>query len=139
MKILLDTNIVLDLLLAREPFVKEAKEIFGLIEQNRIVGYLSATSVTTLHYLLNKELNKIKANSIIKALLKLFNIAEVDREILLLSCDDGGLDYEDSVIFNAALKKQVDFILTRDKKGFGHSSIKVLSPKEFIAFWKTIK
>ena len=69
MKILLDTNVVLDLLLAREPFVDLAREIFILIENKEIEGYLCATSVTTLHYLIGRETNKKEANQIIEKLL----------------------------------------------------------------------
>ncbi|HFD14569.1 MAG TPA: PIN domain-containing protein, partial [Epsilonproteobacteria bacterium] len=68
MKILLDTNVVLDLLLAREPFVTYAREIFVLIENAEIEGYLCANSVTTLHYLIGREKNKEEADEIISEL-----------------------------------------------------------------------
>jgi predicted nucleic acid-binding protein len=58
MKILLDTNIVLDLLLQREPFCNDVKTIFELIESNKISGYLCATSITTIYYLISKSTDK---------------------------------------------------------------------------------
>jgi predicted nucleic acid-binding protein len=84
MKILLDTNIVLDLLLEREPFCNEAKDIFMMIESNQISGFLCATSITTIYYLINKSVEKSKADEIIEKLLQLFNIADVNKNILIL-------------------------------------------------------
>ena len=72
MKILLDTNIVLDLLLEREPYFKGAKELFILAETKKLKAYLSASSITTIHYLTMKALNKKEADKIIEMLLEIF-------------------------------------------------------------------
>jgi len=136
MKVLLDTNIVLDLLLQREPFVDDARDIFLLIENNQIDGFLCATTITTLHYLISKSKNKEEANHIIKTLLKLFNITPVNKATLLKACDDIGIDYEDSVIYSSAKISKIDVIITRDKQGFKNSKVKVLKPKEFLAIFE---
>jgi len=133
MKILLDTNIVLDLLLQREPFYKDAKEIFLLIENSKLSGYLCATSIATLHYLISKAKYKDLANTTIESLLKLFNIAKVDKKVLNLAIQINGLDYEDSIIYASAKIEDIDIIITRDKKGLKNSPIKTLNPKEFLA------
>ena len=135
MKILLDTNVILDLLLAREPFVDEAREIFILLENKTLQGYLCATTVTTLHYLIGREKNKQEANEIIERLLKLFNVTEVNKEVLHLACEQNGVDYEDAVIYCSCEKEEVDYILTRDKSGFKNSQVATLLPKEFLAFY----
>jgi len=139
MKILLDTNIVLDVLLAREPFVDLAREIFILIENGEIEGYLCATSVTTLHYLIGRETNKKEANEIIEKLLTLFEVSPVTKKILYNASINNGLDYEDSVIYTSAFYSAIDIIVTRDKKGFKESKISTLNPKEFLAFFKSQK
>jgi len=136
MRVLLDTNIVLDLLLQREPFVNDARDIFLLIENNQIDGFLCATTITTLHYLISKSKNKEEANHIIKTLLKIFNIAPVDKTTLLNASDDIGIDYEDSVIYSSAKISKIDIIITRDNKGFKNSKVKVLKPKEFLAIFE---
>ena len=136
MRVLLDTNIVLDLLLQREPFADDAKDIFLLIENNQIDGFLCATTITTLHYLISKSKNKEEANHIIKTLLKIFNIAPVDKTTLLNASDDIGIDYEDSVIYSSAKISKIDIIITRDNKGFKNSKVKVLKPKEFLAIFE---
>ena len=117
MKILLDTNIVLDLLLAREPFVEWAKEIFILVENAELEGYLCANSVTTLHYLVGREKNKEEADEIVSELLSLFEVTSVDKRVLLDATTNNGIDYEDSVIYNSAFHSSIDIIVTRDKRG----------------------
>ena len=135
MKILLDTNVVLDLLLAREPFVQEAREIFIHLENHSLQGYICATTVTTLHYLIGREKSKQEANEIIENILTLFSVTQVNKEVLLLACRQNGIDYEDAVIYSSSEKEQIDHIITRDKRGFKHSKISTLTPKEFLAFY----
>ena len=136
MKVLLDTNIVLDVLLERELFVDLARDIFILVENAEVDGYLCATSVTTLHYLIAKALTKHDADETIKELLTLFGITEVNKDILQDACTTNGIDYEDSVIYAAAKYAGVDMIVTRDKKGFKQSEVNVVSPQEFLALMK---
>jgi len=138
-KILLDTNVVLDLLLAREPFVDLAREIFILIENKEIEGYLCATSVTTLHYLIGRETNKKEANQIIEKLLILFEVSPVTKKVLYDASANNGIDYEDSVIYTSAYYSDINIIVTRDKRGFKESKISSLTPKEFLAFFKSKK
>ena len=133
MKILLDTNIVLDLLLQREPFCNDAKTIFELIELNKISGYLCATSITTIYYLISKSNNKSQADIIIEKLLQHFNIADVNKNVLLKSLQNNGKDFEDSVIYTSAEYFNIDAIITRDRKGFKQSNIKVMQAKEFLS------
>ena len=136
MKILLDTNIVLDLLLEREPFCNEAKDIFTLIESNKISGFLCVTSITTIYYLISKSVDKSKADEIIDKLLQLFNIADVNKNILIKSLKNNGKDFEDSVIYTSAEYFNIDVIITRDKKGFKQSNIKVMEPNDFLEKYK---
>jgi predicted nucleic acid-binding protein len=140
MKILLDTNIVLDFLLQRKPFCDDAKEIFELIEIGKVNGYLCATSVTTIYYLISKSVGKLKADSIIKDLLQLFDIADVNKNVLFQSLKNNGSDFEDSVIYSSAEYFNIDVIITRDKKGFKQSNIDVLQPDIFLEkYINTIK
>lgn len=135
-KVLLDTNIVLDLLCEREPFCNEAKDIFQMIESDKISGFLCATSITTIYYLITKSVNKLKADEIIDKLLQLFNIADVNKNILIKSLKNNGKDFEDSVIYTSAEYFNIDVIITRDKKGFKQSNIKVLKPNDFLEEYK---
>ncbi len=133
MKLLLDTNIVLDVLLSREPFVSDALEIFSLIELKKVDAYLCATTITTIYYLVSKSLNKVQTNRVIENLLQLFKIASVDKDVLVASLKNNGKDFEDSVLYTSAKFCDIDLIVTRDKKGFTNSTVSVQEPKEFLA------
>lgn len=131
MKILLDTNVVLDFFLSREKFVKEAREIMLLVSKGEVHGFLCSTSITTIYYLMRKSFNEKECLENIKNLLGFFEITKVDKDILLQSIENSGSDFEDSVIYTSA--NDVDIIITRDKKGFRKCTKKVLTPEEFVA------
>lgn len=139
MRVLLDTNIVLDILLAREAFLEEAKEIFLLIEDSKLEGFICATTMTTIHYLIGRETDKANADRLILDILTLFEVALVDKKVLQEASLNNGVDYEDSVIYTSAKEAKIDIIITRDKKGFRNSEISTLKPKEFLAFFTTIE
>lgn len=133
MKVLLDTNVILDFLLEREPFAYDAKRIVMEIENGTITGYLSPTSVTTLHYLIAKSLSKKEADEIIFKLLQLFEISKMDKNILIEASLHNGTDYEDSVLYTSALFSGMKYIVTRDAKGFQNAKVKILTPAELVA------
>ncbi len=129
---MLDTNVVLDLLLAREPFATLAEKIFIKIESKEICGYLCPTSIATIYYLMSKHLDKNKRNETIRVLLDLFEIVSIDKTTLEESLKNCGSDFEDSIIYTSAKFGEIDCIITRDRSGFKKSTIKVLSPSEFL-------
>lgn len=132
MKILLDTNVVLDLLLERSPFVAQAKNIFETVEAGKIEGYLCATTLTTIYYLVSKQHSKPVADTIVKSLLQLFAIVKVDKGVLELAIAENGNDFEDSVLYSGAWLEKLDGIVTRDKKGFTNARVRIFTPKEFV-------
>ena len=107
-----------------------------MVENREIEGYLCATSVTTLHYLVGRQINKIEADEIIEKLLTLFEVAPVTKQVLHDACLNNGSDYEDSVIYTSAYDASINIIVSRDKKGFKESQVSTLTPKEFLAFFE---
>lgn len=134
MKVLLDTNVVLDLLLDREPFSELAQTIFLKIESKQIQGFLCPTTLTTLYYLLGKHLDKKRCNQTMENLLTLFEITNLTKPVLVESVRNIGSDFEDSVIYTSAKYTDMDVIVTRDATGFKNATIKVMSPQEFLIF-----
>jgi predicted nucleic acid-binding protein len=132
MKVLLDTNVVLDLLMQRELFYEDALRVFSSVELGKVEGYLCATTLTTIYYLVSKNSTKKKTDEILQSLLKLFKISSIDKEVLLLSLKNNGSDFEDSVIYTSAKLSKLDLIISRDKKGFKNSKVRVKTPKEFL-------
>ncbi len=132
MKVLLDTNVVLDFLLKRDGFYDFSHEIMQLINDRKIDGYLCATTVTTIHYVVSKTLGVQNSLGWINILLENFSITNVDKNTLLKSLQNCGSDFEDSVIYSSAENENIDYIVTRDKEGFKNSPTKTLSPEEFL-------
>lgn len=133
MRVLFDTNVILDLLLDRSEFVDDASVLISKVDTNEIDGFLCATTITTIHYLLEKSLNTTQAAKHIKTLLNIFDIAPVSSETLEKALNPKFTDYEDSVLHEAALAVDVDSIVTRDYSGFKNSKIPAYTPKELIA------
>ena len=136
MRVMFDTNVILDLLLDREPFVQEAKPLIAKVEQGVISGVLCATTITTIHYLLGRSLDKPRTSEVIGSLLKLFEVASVTRAVLEDALEADDRDYEDAVLYKSAYHSGVDLIVTRDRSGFGKADMPVMNPKELLVLLK---
>jgi predicted nucleic acid-binding protein len=130
LKILLDTNIVLDVLMDRMPFSDTAVELFSKVEEGNIIGYLCGTTITTVYYLAAKTLGAARAQEEIKKLLTLFEVAPVNRLVLESALAVDFNDFEDAVIHEAACHVGADAIVTRNLKDFKKSRISVYTSEE---------
>lgn len=130
MKILLDTNIVLDVLMDRLPYSDAAVELFSQVENGTVTGCLCGTTITTVFYLIAKAVGAAKAKEEIKKLLALFAVAPVNKHILESALLLDFNDFEDAVIHEAAFNVGVDAIVTRNLKDFKKSRVSVYSSLE---------
>ena len=128
-RVLFDINVVLDVLLDRKPYVEASSADWAAVEAGLADGLLAAHAVTTIHYLVRKELGAAKTRQILSAILRVFGVAAVDgavcEEALQLSCPD----FEDAVTAAAARIAGCDCIVTRDPKGFRGSPVRTLTPE----------
>jgi predicted nucleic acid-binding protein len=131
--VLFDTNVVLDHLLAREPFAEAAERLLSLADAGAIDGMLCATTVTTIHYLASKTVGAPEAMAYVGELLAIFDVAPVDRDVLRAACDSGFSDYEDAVLYEAARGAGVSAIVTHNGKDFTRSTLPVFTPGELLA------
>ena len=132
MRILFDTNVVLDVLLDREPYSSISAKLFSKVESGEISGYVCATTITTIHYLARKVIGDHSAMEEINKLLKLFEIAPVNRAVLDTAVTSDFKDFEDAVVHESALYKEAQGIVTRDPNGFKKSKIHVYLPEELL-------
>ncbi|MBO6792477.1 MAG: PIN domain-containing protein [Balneolaceae bacterium] len=132
MNILFDTNIILDVLLKREPHFKFSSALVAVVEQQVLVGWLGATTITTIYYLVEKETNRKTANLAIKKILSLFNIASVSRVVLEEATELMFSDYEDAVLYQSAVHTNLDGIVSRNKKDFVKAKLPIYSPEELL-------
>ena len=118
-------------MLAREPFVADAAFLLNAVESGRIEGFMSATTVTDVHYLVGRQTKSSEAAIVaVTRLLALMEICAVDREILEQAIVLGLPDFEDAVQIACAIELELEEIVTRDVNGFAGSPIPVLSPQE---------
>lgn len=127
-----DTNVVLDVLLRREPFFEDAAKLFAQVERRNVQGHLGATTVTTLAYFMEKALGATFRIEL-RRLLELFDVATTDRNVLLRAQVSPIKDFEDAVLAEAALMAGLDAVVTRNAKDFNGASLKVLTPSELLA------
>ncbi len=144
MKTLVDTNVILDVLLDREPFSTDASLLMEKIEQSEIMGFICATTVTTIHYLVTKALGNEAASHHIKSLLALFVVAPVNRVVLENAAaskfsDFKFSDFEDAVLHEAACHAGAKYIVTRNIADFKKSTLSVFEPKEFLNAIESLK
>ena len=133
MKVLLDTNVVLDVLLDRKPHAADSARIFKWVEEGRIAGVLCATTLTTLDYLLTQSLGRADSRSILARLLRLFEIAPVMRTVLEGALRSEMADFEDAVLVQAARQAGADLVITRNVRDFAKAACPVFDPRQFLA------
>ena len=138
MKVLFDTNIILDVLLDRKPFSEHASYVLSKVERSEINGFLCATTVTTIHYLLSKYLDKEKAIASINSIMALFEIASVNRLVIENALESKLSDFEDSVLHESARHAGAEYIITRNIKDFKRTKIPAYTPTEFLSMLESL-
>lgn len=133
MKLLVDTNIIIDALTGREPF-REAAEQIMLLAANQIEDmYITASSATDIYYLVRKHLhNTEQAKNAMTKLYQLFGILDVTADDCQNALLSNMKDYEDAVISCCAKRSKMDYIVTRNIKDYEKSKVKALLPNDFI-------
>ena len=131
-KALFDANVVLDILLERKPHVEPSAVAFAAIETGLAEGLLAGHAVTTIHYLIRKEMPAPKARRILSAILRVLRVAPVDDDVIRVALGLPSPDFEDAVTAAAALQAGCDYIITRDPKGFAGSPVRFLAPEQFV-------
>ena len=132
MKILFDTNVILDVMLLRKPFYQVSSFLLAEAEKSTIDGFICSTTITTIHYLVSKVKGARQARRQIENLLHIFQIAQVDQVVLEKALHSRIRDYEDAVIVEAALQHGIEGIVTRDPKDFRYAKLPVYDPEELL-------
>lgn len=132
MRILFDTNVLLDLILEREPHVRAAAELLAAAETGLVTGLFSATTATTTHYLVERHLDREQALEGLRRLMTLLEVAPVTRAVLEDAITLGFEDFEDAVQHEAARHAAADGIATRNAVDFSQATLAVYTPAELL-------
>lgn len=128
-RVLFDCNVVLDVLLDRQPYVEASAAAWAAVETGSSEGMLAAHAVTTIHYFVRKEKGNVKARRIMSSILRVFGVATVDGAVIQEALQLSFSDFEDAVTAAAARLAGCECIVTRDPKGFRGSPVRPLPPE----------
>ncbi len=135
MKILIDTNVIIDALTSREPWNESAEKIFIMAANNIVDMYITASSTTDIYYLVTKHLHNTEtARQVMSKLYSLVGILEVKEEDCVDALVSPITDYEDAVVEQVARRSGVECIVTRNQKDYELGLAKVFLPDDFIQF-----
>lgn len=133
MKIMCDTNVIIDVLLEREPFAENSCKVLSLCEEHRVDGFISASSVTDIYYLVRKHTHSTDlAYKAVGKLLEIVKVCSVTNNDVLTAFQRKARDFEDCLMATCAKSIHCDYIITRNKKDFEEFDIPLLTPTEFL-------
>ena len=132
MRALIDGNILLDVLEAREPHLEASSKIWKLCETDRLEGYISALTFADLVYVMRKELTPEQICEVLEKLKLIFRFADFCESDLTEAAQMKWKDYEDAVQSAAAKRIMADWIITRNIKDFRKSAVPVCTPAEYL-------
>ncbi len=133
MKILIDTNVALDVLLKRSDFYAASYDVLKQAALGNVTAFITANAVTDIYYIVRRQAkDNATAKYAIERLLKLVAIADVTAVDIASACTSDMHDFEDAVVAAVAKRIKAECIVTRNEKDFARLSVSAMSPKEFM-------
>lgn len=131
MKLLIDTNVVLDVLLQREPFCRTATAVLNLTQRDDVREYVSASAITDIYYIANKQMKDRNAvRDLLKRLLMVISVAAVSEREIQNALNLAWGDFEDSVQYSVALMNEMDGIVTRNSSDYQEANMRIWLPEQ---------
>ena len=138
MRILIDTNVLLDYILLREPFTQDAQKIVNYCRQEILNGAIAAQSIADMFYILRKDISIEERRKILLCLCDIFYVESVDKNKLVRALSNRDFsDFEDCLQMECALDFETDYIITRNVNDYVASKIPCLTPKDFCKMFES--
>lgn len=139
MRILIDTNILIDVVARREPFFANTVKVFELCQQETVEGCIAAHSVVDMAYILRKNFAPDELRAILLRLCKVFQVESINLSKLIAALNNRDFsDFEDCLQTQCALNVHADYIVTRNIKDFAASEIPAVTPEEFLKLFEEL-
>lgn len=136
MRLMIDTNIFLDVMAKREPFFADSKAVLELCESKKVYGFLSASSATDIFYLVRRQLHSVElAYKALGSVLDIAKVLAVTNEDVLNAYIQRSPDFEDCLMATCAKANKCDAVVTRNKKDFLNFGITLYSPDELLKLY----
>ena len=133
MKVLVDTNVLLNRFLIRDSYYQSAREVIDLCAKKQIEGFIAANSVLNIFYIVRKEIPERKRRKLLLSLYEIMEIVSVDDLKLKDALEYSAFsDFEDCIQYLCAKEVDADYIITRNIKDFAKSDIPVIAPDDFL-------
>jgi predicted nucleic acid-binding protein len=137
-RVFVDTDLILDVALARQPFLESSKLVLALLENYIAIGFLTSNEITNIYYILRKAGGDQNARKFISGIIKYLTVISVEHSDVLDALNSDISDFEDSVQHFAALRNQCDCIVTRNIDDYKNAKIAVYSPIDFLSIYKEL-
>lgn len=139
MRILIDTNVLADVLLGRDPYYDIAYSILTLCADKKVYGYMAAHSIPNLFYILRKSMTEEERREALKDICQIVKVEGIDSFKIISALDNVDFsDFEDCLQEECAVAVSADYIVTRNAKDFVASRIPVILPDQFLEKYKDI-
>ena len=138
MKVLFDTNVVIDFIEKRGEFSNDSTRLFQLCRNGFIDGYITTQSVSDAYYILRKKFTVEERKSVLNFVCNTLEVVSITKwHVLETLSDDDLRDLEDGFILKCAEENMFDYIISRDRNGFATSRIPVVTPRDFLSMVRT--
>lgn len=131
-RVLFDSDVLLDVLARRQPFVVASAQALNSVTQEQVEGYVSGHAITNIFYILRRQIGNDTARKLLSTLLERIQVANITDEVIRAALQSPMKDFEDAVTSEAALAAGLDIILTRNIADFVASPVPVMLPEEFV-------
>lgn len=132
-KLFIDSDVLLDLLLDREPFSEDIATLIEKSIESEVKLHTSLLSIANMHYIIGRLENKNKADLKIKKILKIVSIENLGQTVIDKAIKSRFKDFEDSIQNFCAVEAEHEIIITRNTKDYKQSELSILTPKEYLA------
>ncbi|MEH2371598.1 PIN domain-containing protein [Nostoc sp.] len=132
MKVLLDTNIIVDIALERQPYITNSETVLAFVEQGQIEGYISASTISDLYYLIRKQKGRDLTIEFLRQIVRFCQIATVNQAVITMALTANFRDFEDAIQYSTAVLNQLDAIITRNPQDFTAITPRILTPEQLI-------
>jgi predicted nucleic acid-binding protein len=131
-KVLIDTNIIVDVALDRDPFFTDSEQVVRLVEQQQIEGYISASTFSDFYYIIRKAKGHNWTLQFLQRMATLCQVATVNQAVISMAVTANFRDFEDAIQYSTAVVNQLDAIVTRNPQDFPVTTPRIMTPEQLI-------
>ena len=132
MKVLIDTNVIVDVALEREPFYAESDRILTFVEEGQIQGYVSASTFSDLYYIIRRDKGRDWTLDFLRQLATFCQVATVDNSVISIALTCNFKDFEVAILYSTAVINLIDAIVTRNPRDFPVNTPRIVTPNQLI-------